>query len=40
MCTCEDDGNDFQRTLTVSNGDEGEIFMIFAGFVSTLLECV
>ena len=26
VCTCDDDGNGFERTVTVSNGDEGETF--------------
>ena len=31
--TREDDENDFERMLTISNGGEGEIFfMIFVGF--------
>ena len=29
MFTCEDDGNNLERTVAISNGDEGELFFDF-----------
>ena len=37
LCTCEDDGNRFERTVTSSSGDEGKNFMIFTSFWLTLV---